>query len=52
VADFDDLIRKYVDNLRQVVDTFRRGKVPAMEVGMTVEMITRLRHPEEPVDGF
>jgi hypothetical protein len=52
MADFDDLIRKNIDDLRQAVRCFRGGQIAALEMGMSVEMITRLRHMDQPVYGF
>ncbi len=52
MADFDNLIRKNVDDLGQIVDAFGRRKVAALEVSMAVKMVARLCNLEQPVDGL
>ena len=52
MADFDDLIGKDIDDLRQTVSCFGGGKIAALEMGMPVEMVTRLCHAQEPINGF
>ena len=52
MADVDNFIGKNVDDFRQVMNAFRRRQIAALEVGMTVKVITGLCHLQEPVDGF
>ena len=42
MADFDDLVWKDVDDLRQAVSGFRGGKVAALEMRVTMKMVARL----------
>lgn len=52
MADVDDLVREDIDDLGQALRRFRRGKVAALEMGVSMEMVARLRDTDQPIDGF
>src|SRR5688572_30954043 len=52
VADFEDFIRVNIHDLCQPVVCLGGRDVAALEVGMSVEVIARLCHADQPVDGF
>ncbi len=47
-----DLIGENIDDFCEVVNTFRRRKVAAQEMGVAMKVITWLGHADEPVDGL
>ena len=52
MADFDNLIWKDVDDLGQTMGSFRGGQILALEMCVTVKMIARFCHTQQPVDGL
>lgn len=52
MTDFKDLVRKYIDDLRQSLRGFIWRKITTLEMRVPMKMVTRLRHAQEPVNGF
>ena len=52
MRDFDGFVGKNVNDFGLTADSFRRRKVAALKVGVTVKMIAGLGCAQEPVDGF
>lgn len=52
MSDINDFIGKDIHDLCLTTDGFRRGKVAALKVGVSVKMIARFCNADEPVDGF
>ena len=52
MCDFEHFIGKDIYDLCLSAGGFRRGKVAALEVGMSVKMIARFGNADEPVNGF
>jgi hypothetical protein len=41
-----------INDPRQAKVRFRRGDISSVKMGMPVKVITRLCHPQQPVNGF
>src|SRR5512138_2095906 len=52
MIDFDDFVRKDIGNPGHALDGFGGRKVAALEMSVSVQMITRLCNLQKPVDGF
>jgi hypothetical protein len=52
MTDFDDLIGENINDFCEVVNTFGRRQVAALEMGVAMKVITWLGHADEPVDGL
>ena len=52
MCDLDYFVGKNVRNFCLTTDRFRRGKVAALKVGVSVKMIAWFGNADKPIDGF